>query len=214
VCASELINEIVFVYLLALVIGFVASSKISGGLILAGLAATIYLIPTFMKLRNVENFRIQFIGSESVAQDSEDPDELYKAGKEGFVVKQPVPDFNDTGVVGAPANPLNNVLISEIKYAPTRAAAPDITSKNSRITMDDFFRVQWYSDPTDVFGKSQSQREFITQPSTTIPNDQKSYQEWLYKIPGKTCKEGNAEACYPGTGPGVLPWLDALGLGR
>jgi hypothetical protein len=215
VCASELINEIVFIYLFALIIGFLASSALKGAPMVAGLVATVYLIPTFMKLRNVEAFRIQFIGSESVAEDSDDPDELYQAGlvanaspSEGFVVSQPVPDFNDTGVVGAPANPLNNVLVSEIKYAPTRAAAPDITTRDSKIAMDDFFRVQWYSDPTDVFGKSQSQREFITQPSTTIPNDQGSYQDWLYKIPGKTCKEGNAAACYGGTNGAQMPWLN------
>jgi hypothetical protein len=68
--------------------------------------------------------------------------------------------------------------------------------------------VNWYNDPTDVFGKTQSQRMFVTQPSTTIPNDQKSYQELLYKIPGKTCKEGNPRACYGGTNGAAFPWLN------
>ena len=158
---------------------------------------------------------MQFVGSEFVHKDSEDPDmilaQVKKGGdvtNEGFTQPQPVPDFNDIGVVGAPPNPFNNVLVNEIAYAPTRAEAPDITSPQAKIALDDFFRVQWYSDPTDVFGKSQSQREFVTAPVTTIPNDQGSYQDWLYRIPGKTCKEGNAKACWGGTDGGALPWLN------
>ena len=98
VCASELINEIIFIYVFALVIGAFASfiTKVSGALMISVFAATIYLIPSFMKLREVEAFRIQFIGSEEITRDSEDPDPLYKAGlgtKEGFVVSQPEPDL-------------------------------------------------------------------------------------------------------------------------
>ena len=214
VCVSENVNFIILVYILAILGGTAASalSKRSGLTLVAGLLATVYLIPVFLKLRETEGFRMKFVGSENVAQDSDDPDALYEAGKgkgkEPFVASQRVPDFNETGVVGAPANPFNNVLINEIQYTPTRPAAPDITTTNARIALDDFFRVQWYSDPTDVFGKSQSQRQFVTQPSTTIPNDQGSYQDWLYKIPGKTCKEGNAAACYGGTNGAALPWLN------
>ena len=72
-------------------------------------------------------------------------------------------------------------------------------------TLDDYFRVHWFSDPTDVFGKNQNQRQFITQPSTTVPNDQGSFANWLYKIPGKTCKEGGY--CLAGTDGGLMPWL-------
>jgi len=75
--------------------------------------------------------------------------------------------------------------------------------------LDDFFRIQWFSDPTDVFGRAQSQREFYTMPSTSIPNDQASYQDWLYKIPGKTCKEGGRGACLPGTDGSPVTWLNA-----
>jgi hypothetical protein len=216
VCASELVNEIIFVYVFSILCGIVASvaTNLSSAPLIAGLAATVYLIPTFLKLRDVEGFRIQFQGSESVAKDSDDPDSLLKEAR--AFKGEPVgltESFEDSGtpsqgVVGAPTNPFNNVLISEIAYAPTRPAAPDSTSPEARIALDDFFRVQWYSDPTDVFGKSQSQREFVTQPSTTIPNDQGSYQDWLYKIPGKTCKEGNPAACYGGTEGAALPWLN------
>ena len=109
----------------------------------------------------------------------------------------------------SPRNPFMNVLIDEIKYNPKKPQAKSVEDPVVKSTLDDYFRVNWYSDPTDVFGKSQSQRQFITMPSTTIPNDQESYQNWLYKIPGKTCKEGGREACIGGTEGAVLPWLNS-----
>ena len=106
------------------------------------------------------------------------------------------------------ANPFMNVLLDEIKYNPTRPAAAAVSDANNQVILDDFFRVQWTSDPTDVFGKTQSQRQFYTMPSTSIPNDQGSFQDWLYLIPGKTCKEGGRDACYPGTNGGPVTWLN------
>jgi hypothetical protein len=108
----------------------------------------------------------------------------------------------------SPRNPFMNVLVDEVKYNPKRPEAASVDAPVVKATLDDFFRVNWFSDPTDVFGKSQSQRQFITMPSTTIPNDRESYQNWLYKIPGKTCKEGGREACVGGTDGAVLPWLN------
>ena len=105
------------------------------------------------------------------------------------------------------SNPFNNILVDEYS-SPTRAPAPDITTTESKVALDAMFRTQWYSDPTDVFGKTQGQRMFVTAPVTTIPNDQGSYQNWLYKIPGKTCKEGNQDACYGGSEGAVMPWLN------
>jgi len=99
-----------------------------------------------------------------------------------------------------------NVLVDEMKYNPHRPEAAPVGNPTVKQTMDDFFRVQWFSDPTDVFGKSQGQRQFVTQPSTTVPNDQGSFADWLYKIPGKTCKEGGREACVSGT-DGHVPWM-------
>ena len=101
-----------------------------------------------------------------------------------------------------------NVLIDEIKYNPGRPEAAPVDNPTVKQTMDDYFRVQWFSDPTDVFGKNQSQRQFVTQPSTTVPNDQGAFADWLYKIPGKTCKEGGRAACLAGTDGGPIPWLN------
>jgi len=101
-----------------------------------------------------------------------------------------------------------NVLLDEIKYNPDRPEAATVGNPSVKQTMDDFFRIQWFSDPTDVFGKNQGQRQFVTQPSTTVPNDQGSFADWLYKIPGKTCKEGGRPACIAGSAGSSLPWLN------
>jgi len=104
-------------------------------------------------------------------------------------------------------NPLMNVLVDEIRYNPGRPPAASVLDPSVKVSLDDFFKTEFTRDPTDVFGRSQSQREFITMPSTSIPNDVESYQNWLYKIPGKTCKEGGRESCLPGT-DGHIPWMN------
>jgi len=138
------------------------------------------------------------------------------ANDEGFKTNEPektIPVLEE--VVGekftAPTskNPFMNVLIDQIKYNPTRAAALSVLDPQVNVTLDQFFKTNFTSDPTDVFGRTQSQRQFYVTPSTTVPNDQESYQNWLYRIPGKTCKEGGREACSMSTGSagGPLPWL-------
>ena len=124
--------------------------------------------------------------------------------------------YDVIGMGAAPANlmlptaknPFMNVLIDEIKYNPTRPLAASVMDPSVKVTLEEFFRTDFYSDPTDVFGKTQSQRQFVAMPSTGIPNDVDSYQNWLYRIPGKTCKEGGREACLPGTDGGAVTWLN------
>ena len=193
-CASEMVNKAICIYLIALLLAFVLSSVIQAkGLYVAiGVLATIYLIPTFLHLRAVEVSRNTPSSAHPVSEGFE------VEAKEDIIGK-------DTSEY---RNPFHNVMIDDYKYAPTRDGAPSILTQKSKDALDAFFRVQWSSDPTDVFGKTQSQRMFITQPNTTIPNDQGSYQDWLYRIPGLTCKEGNVEACYGGTNGGAMPWVN------
>ena len=142
---------------------------------------------------------------------------LQQPKKEGFASIKPTdlqPGFEDDSIDKNPyttnptaRNPFMNILMDEIKYNPTRPAAAPINDLMVKATLDDFFKVQWTSDPTDVFGKTQGQRSFYTMPNTSIPNDRASYQNWLYFIPGKTCKEGGRDQCNPGTNGGYIPWL-------
>jgi hypothetical protein len=199
-CMSELVNRVVLVYLMFLVAGFILGSatNISGMPLLFGIIATCFLLPTFMKMRQYNQMAEGFADNDS----GEDDSGAEKSGQKGIQLEKV------TQAVSSARNPFQNVMPDEYKYAPTRAAAPSVTTTEAKVALDSMFRTQWYSDPTDVFGKTQGQRMFVTQPNTTIPNDQESYQSWLYKIPGKTCKEGNYDACYAGTGGAVIPWLD------
>ena len=104
-----------------------------------------------------------------------------------------------------PKNPLKNVLPTDILDTPGVFAVP---AYDDNVKLDDFFRTSWFSDPTDVFGKSQSQRQFYTMPSTSVPNDRQSYTDWLYGNPGKTCKEGGKKSCVATTGGDKLTWLN------
>lgn len=209
-CVSELVNRIVITYAVCVLVAAVLSSVLHKTYILGlgGLLATCVLIPTFASLKTVERFKntdVTVNQDDGISEEKETPSaaEGFKdtPGNSGTLPFQgtTTPDVR---------NPFHNILVDEYTYAPTRDAAPDITTTKAKVNLDAMFRTQWYSDPTDVFGKTQSQRIFVTQPSTTIPNDQASYQDWLYKIPGKTCKEGNPDACWGGTDGGVLPWLN------
>ena len=194
-CKSNLVNTIVVWYVFALMLGIVVgylyvSPMYSSILIVLGIS--ILLAPVFLQIVRV-NGRVE---EERVEK---------KVVKENFQVAEIV---MPTKTYPTARNPFMNVLIDEIKYNPMRPPAANIGDMEVKTTLDDFFRVEFTSDPTDVFGRSQSQRQFITMPSTTVPNDASSYQNWLYKIPGKTCKEGGRDACLPGTDGGQLPWLN------
>jgi hypothetical protein len=92
-----------------------------------------------------------------------------------------------------------NVLINEIGEYPKKPPAKYTADSDVKKTLDESFDVSVYGDPGDVWNRNQSQREFYTMPSTSIPNDRESFQNWLYRIPGKTCKEGNTAACTTAT---------------
>lgn len=115
-------------------------------------------------------------------------------------------------VIGCPtrtnvdaANPFMNVLLAEIGDDPRRPPA-----KNAEFLKRQFsneFADRVYGDPGDVFQHTQNQRIWVVQPSTSIPNDQESFQNWLFRIPGKTCKEGNSRVCKTATEGGQVTWL-------
>jgi len=92
-------------------------------------------------------------------------------------------------------NPFMNILINEISEYPNKPPAKYAMSSETKSVLDSQFENRVYADPGDVWNRSQSQREFYTMPSTSTPNDRESYQNWLYRVPGKTCKEGNMAVC-------------------
>lgn len=104
------------------------------------------------------------------------------------------------------ANPFMNILMTEFSDNPNRPPAKNL--QESRSEMDQYFNTMFYNDPGDAFQHTQSQRMWVSMPSTTIPNDQESYQNWLYRTPGQTCKEGNTAVCNFDTGSAALPWRE------
>jgi len=213
-CVSELANHIIAVFGIAIIVGsaLVAvwgeSSSLTSCIVLAAFYSAPAIIALVRIRRVVEKFESEekepAKKEEAVAEKKAEPAGVYDVIGSGS-------SFGTPALRTAPSarNPLMNVLLDEIKYNPQRGEAISVLDPATKLQLDDFFRTDFTSDPTDVFGRSQSQREFITMPSTSIPNDQGSYQNWLYKIPGKTCKEGGREACLPGTDGGALPWLNA-----
>jgi c-di-AMP phosphodiesterase-like protein len=61
--------------------------------------------------------------------------------------------------------------------------------------VNSFFKDNVYKDINDIYERNFSERQFYTVPATTIPNDRKSYEQWLY-YRDKTCKENNGIQCY------------------
>jgi hypothetical protein len=110
-------------------------------------------------------------------------------------------------------NPMMNVLLTEIAYDPERnKAAPAYNPKIEKeinhttevatvldfeprtITEAEKLRKKLFADLGDKYEFDDSMRNFYTNPSTTIPNDQKAFAEFCY---GSmiSCKEGNEFAC-------------------
>lgn len=103
------------------------------------------------------------------------------------------------------ANPFMNILLTEIGDDPTRPPAE--TAEFLKRQFSNEFQERVYGDPSDVFQHTQNQRIWAVEPATSIPNDRDSFQNWLYRVPGRTCKEGNTRVCKTGTDGGQVTWL-------
>ena len=94
-------------------------------------------------------------------------------------------------------NPFMNVQFDDYIKNPNRDAISKLNNyKNPNLNklIDEKFNYNLYKDVSDIFGKNNSQRQVYTTPVTTIPNDQGSFADWLYKTP-PTCKENNGNQC-------------------
>lgn len=114
--------------------------------------------------------------------------------------------IQDRTLPNAP-NPFMTVLVDELTREPAKVPAVYANSPAVKKELDAFFQTSIYSDPSDIFQRNQSQRQFVVPPSTSVPNDMNSYQNWLYRVPQKTCKEGNMAVCKSGAEGGRFPHL-------
>jgi len=131
---------------------------------------------------------------------------LIKGSEAADKVVSDIIGITDRTLPNAP-NPFMSILMDEIKRHPTKPPAVYANSPAVKAELDAYFQTSLYSDPGDVFQRNQSQRQFVVPPVTSIPNDVGSYQNWLYRVPGKTCKEGNMKVCTTKTDSGRFPHL-------
>lgn len=103
-------------------------------------------------------------------------------------------DENKTCTKPTIDNPFMNINYIDNIENPDRTSGCDITDPLVKEDVDRAFYNNLFRDTSDLFGKLNSERQFYKMPSTTIPNDQKSFMNWCYNV-GPTCKE-NSDACY------------------
>ena len=94
-------------------------------------------------------------------------------------------------------NPFMNIdLIGDKK---TRSAACESWDNvDIQKSIEKKFNYNLYKDVSDLFNRNNSQREYYTTPSTTIPNKQTEFAKWCYQT-GPTCKESTINCTSPWT---------------
>lgn len=122
-----------------------------------------------------------FMGPEFLNGFPNDPEDRYSIDASGNQCIRPTVN-----------NPFGNVLMSDYYTNPNRPAACDLFGDiDQHGTMDqaeEKFGNNLFRDVDDVFGRTNSQRQFYTNPSTTIPNDQSTFARWLYGD-ARSCKD-------------------------
>lgn len=93
-----------------------------------------------------------------------------------------------------PTNPFGNVLLTDYTNNPHRPPACQQSDPETRDLTNRYFNYNLYMNLDDVWEKCNSQRQYVTQPSTTIPNDRDSFMKWCWKTT-YVCKDGDVEQC-------------------
>jgi len=92
-------------------------------------------------------------------------------------------------------NPFMNPSISDLTFNPEKPGACDITNEKVQSDIDKQFHSRVFQDVNDIYNNQSSERQFYTLPSTTIPNNQGGFADWLYNR-GPSCKQGNGDQCW------------------
>lgn len=92
-------------------------------------------------------------------------------------------------------NPFMNPSLLDIKEDDDTPKACPVTDINVATNIDEIYNSTMFRNVDDIYDRSTSKRQFYSVPASTIPNDQTTFANWLYKT-GKTCKENNGDQCY------------------
>ena len=115
--------------------------------------------------------------------------------------------YNEPCVLPTKDNPFMNPLPTDSRKRPK---ACNFRNPKVKKLINDNFKSNLFTNVEDVFDRKNSQRQFYTVPSTTIPNDQDKFSKWLYNTP-KTCKEGNGNQCIADVYNPIKGNLNSLG---
>ena len=115
---------------------------------------------------------------------------------------------NITDIKPTVDNPFMNInLITDNKEK--EPAPPSWNNNDLQKKIESDFDYNLYRDVGDLYGKSNSQRQYYTMPSTTIPNNQTSFAKWCYQV-GPTCKE---KSIYCSPEMDAVPYIDNTSTG-
>jgi hypothetical protein len=194
---EQKLNAITRVVLLLTILGFVFSKNLR--IIIIGII-TIGVIYLMHYYHGIEKDKV----------------EINKIAKEGFengpaydyLTSKNIPIRSDIFQEPDSSNPFSNVLMTDYDYNPNKKPAPPSFNENinKKILHDAKQFVsdanpdqpdiadKLFKDLGEQFVFEQSLRQFNSNPSTTIPNDQGAFAEFCY---GSmiSCKEGNNFAC-------------------
>lgn len=88
-------------------------------------------------------------------------------------------------------NPFMNPLVFDSRQ---RDKACDPINPGNQLDIETEYNKYCIKDISDVWNHNSGRRQFYTVASTTYPNDQGGFANWLYRRP-PTCKEGNGAQC-------------------
>jgi hypothetical protein len=88
-------------------------------------------------------------------------------------------------------NPFMNPLVFDSR---NRDASCDSVKPENQFQIENEYNKYCIKDVSDIFNHNSGRRQFYTVASTTYPNNQAAFANWLYKTP-PTCKEGNGAQC-------------------
>lgn len=88
-------------------------------------------------------------------------------------------------------NPFMNPLLFDSRLKPQACNPVD---NNNQYKIESEYNKYCIKDASDIFNHNSGRRQFYTVASTTYPNNQTAFANWLYKVP-PTCKESSGAQC-------------------
>ena len=88
-------------------------------------------------------------------------------------------------------NPFMNPLVFDSRL---RDAACDAIKPENQLKIEKEYNQDCIKDISDIWNHNSGRRQFYTVASTTYPNDQGAFANWLYKR-GPSCKDGSGAQC-------------------